>query len=1349
MSRSAAIDQKLFQTSPQFESILHEKEENKSRQFSNDLIPTKVLNKFDVRSQLMKKGSSVSFHKKFTFTDPNIIYQTIISDSRSTLIPNEQIMKSVGDYFESKFEINLINIYTNSANFFVTNFYKPDSQQPNMTRFRMYEKYIYLICLIVYINGHKEEIQGYLQSNQSSIINWAQIRYNNNLEWILNGPNENYSDPPDFEVHYKLLINSAYSESSLSEQAKIAKLSDTYNELVNFRHSAENRRNSFDKILDMASQYNIIIRDEDNLVTEIDNANNLIFDASYINLGDVTNNKTVAQYNSIIVEQNKFKDNPSRITYKSLEQLFAHFNSISVRELSFAYNIFNVDLSKFPNVYLVFPGIHIAGHTVIGDIPRGTLYIAGKFVNDVVKRRYLFIPNEDITTFDGSQTVVKSFQFYITDNLESSNSIISNSLTIEFDKDRIYNHLLRTEISEKDFDENLTLRINSREIEFELPMNIDEITNISQFKNYINNLEFKPSLVVGYVNVFDQFFNKYSSLISQLPNNSSIILNNSDDVISDPSSSIKREIRYIKNIHTQLMELIKLINDKLCRYKKVKLSQLHTNYLITEISSLSTNNKFREWVKSIETVVNYETLRNIFKDLCRMKIEDIVTLSEDDEKNRNQYVEVITKTLELICDRYLHYENEEINVNINLFDGGKIDNKLFRISNNKLTFVAENGDENYNLVPNDENRFVAIRIFDKDILPLSSFVYSQDRNIVQCMYTNIENVNNLQMISIFDNNYSIKKKIFVDDENYYYISGGYENVKVSEMNDKDFFYSNICEYIDSYSLVKLGDDQIKLEFIKYLPEQFMNKDVVNLKIFTFKYGEFEMFIDNSRNFPFMIQEMRNRIQMTNIQFGYSIPNTDMVYNYANNVCRFTNENNTIDLRITIDDELLVRKIEIVKVEINNQTYGSDDGWMKISLENDKYSLLCRTPNYELTSEIVNLNLNFTDVAHLFYDNNYFKAYTTNDNLIQKYWTRASYLSGLLINPLPYTNNKGGITITNEVIITNNLSTVIYTYENGKKVFHNLFSYLRGENHGIENDVIILDSNIYTLNEKLSIFVRKLNENIYTLSTPVPLESDVTSITIPIENNGNSLDVTMSISDKKINRVVIASDSRQLTIDGNVESNVEYSFNINLLDKNKYGNGYISINYEFGESSTISNIKLVINESVLEEYFTGIVDGEYKLFSKSYFHNYFNIELVKNINEMEFANYENILSIEPNISLNYHKKLPLIKFYQNNQQSDLYSDNGNVLMTIDKYSSIISNLDAYVRKNKVIENSNTDNDLCPNIPSRNKFNVENINNKIVIPEIPNSDVNENNAITENSGYINISGANLLYLSLNIK
>lgn len=1100
----AQLFNQYYVNSPNFPPIIREKKDA-VRDIDPSLIPTKKIKK-----------------RKFQFveTNPSDIFEEIVKDSRGSLPNNKVLQTGVNVFFKDKLASNLSAVYENDVRLF--------EELEKNDNYHLYEKYIYMLSLITYINSNAGEIKGKLNNDAEGIIEWGQLRDDKSLSWRLEGPTSPTTSEIDFIKHYNMLVSTANETNDLVEQTKVSKLNMLYDGITNLRKENTERPNSFDKELDLARQYYIIIRDERNLISEVDANGNLLFDASNLDLGDVSHNKTEAQFNSIIVSQDKVKSSPSKMAFKSIQQLFTNFSSIAVHNFSLAYGLFENDISKFPTVFLVFPGIHTTEHTVIGSISRGVLRIAGRFTNDIEKRRYVFQPNEEMTTFDGSQTFVQNMMFYITTSeTDTNNYIIGNPLMRNFTLDDIYNHLITTNISQEYVEQIQEIILES--IEYDIPTEISELyeSKVNAFTYFINNLEFVPTLIKEYINRFPTIYQRYKTLVSEVGDfiPTSLLTASADNLISNSKITEFNQMRELEENHRKMMQLLSLLNNSFSKYKSAVIGK---NNLYNTFTTYSSIDRYQRFITSYRGIIDFNTLRVFISNLCSLSSDSIVDINATGAGDK--YLKILNDIATNV-NRFITEVKKPITIKINPFAGGRIDNLEFRIENRKLTFVYTNG--NYNLVPDNENDMAVITFYNDEFkqLPVSSFVYSPSKQMLQYLPFNPSNISK---IPIFDTDIKVMRRIYKEDD-YYYIRGGFEEVKV--YNDGDDLFAKLTDFTENYEEAIYCSVDRELKFIKYLPRQYMDYELIPLKIFNFVDSEISLYVDNSK---------RLFVEETRISTGdiYDV-------NYTHFHFKFVLEAGYVtEIRIYFCHNH------------DTDTFTSDEPVIKI--RTDPFATLYLNENFDISSRMIDIpDITFEKVAPLFSNDNCFKSYRCTENMLQKHWSVSSILNGIISSPITTDSYRSEENVI-RTIITKSDNCLIYTIGETKE-YYNMFV--------ANNQTMIVDAKITTD----PVYIYESLDYIYEMNEDVELEEemivDVMGITFTITTHDGEIE--------KINIgsfVIELQEFKEITIIGSFDSEIYYSLDY----------GSFMIRYE---NEKIQQIILIVSYNNLRQYL--LVDGAVK------------------------------------------------------------------------------------------------------------------------------------------------------------
>ena len=121
----AQLFDQYYVNSPNFPPLIREKKDV-VRNIDQSLLPSK-------KKQVQKF--------KFVYTKPSDVYEEIVKDSRSSLVSNKVLMKHTNVFYNDKLNTNLTAVYDFDVKLF------EDLEQND--NFHLYEKYIYLISMII------------------------------------------------------------------------------------------------------------------------------------------------------------------------------------------------------------------------------------------------------------------------------------------------------------------------------------------------------------------------------------------------------------------------------------------------------------------------------------------------------------------------------------------------------------------------------------------------------------------------------------------------------------------------------------------------------------------------------------------------------------------------------------------------------------------------------------------------------------------------------------------------------------------------------------------------------------------------------------------------------------------------------------------------------------------------------------------------------------------------------------------------------------------------------------------------------------------------------------------------
>ena len=205
--------------------------------------------------------------------------------------------------------------------------------------------------------------------------------------------------------------------------------------------------------------------------------------------------------------------------------------------------------------------------------------------------------------------------------------------------------------------------------------------------------------------------------------------------------------------------------------------------------------------------------------------------------------------------------------------------------------------------------------------------------------------------------------------------------------------------------------------------------------------------------------------------------------------------------------------------------------------------------------------------------------------------------------------------------------------------------------------------------------------------------------------------------------------------------------MNLFNNLLHGQGSLTLNFENEDGVAIKGASVFISEDTLLEFYR-----ESSTLSNDNVITIAHSHVFRNINEQTTKLTTDTLlhSLELDFNYNFNRIMPVFKYYQNNIDSKLFTNDGNIEMTINKTTDFASNRRARIQKYKLLNNDNkSDMNLAETIPYENRYVVEDINNKLIVTEVKNEIANDSNAFVAESGSLTFNNNDLLYLSLNMK
>lgn len=599
------------------------------------------------------KKEVIDFEKEFpglTFKPTDFLYDKMMNDAHNIFPRNRELKIRVSTYFDEMIRNNLNNIYHYAPRFFTENFVQKTSV--NNTAFEAYQVYIYLLCFISWTDKHRLDTDVREFDNIDKILNWIATRRDPSIDFIIAGPSSNSNiTNNDFRAHYRTLIDASNDMSSIIAYNQLSSTQTISSDVYNLLHVIQSLPNVYFKSPDEARKYNINIDSAKDVLVSIDSNNNLIFDCSYVNLGDVTEQNKLARFDNLesVITNNKVQ---SMINTKKLAELFHNYSRIKILELVFTPDTFISSLDAFSKVFVVFKGVSCSERNVYNTIPTNFLKIGGKFTH--TNRGYEFKMDVDAITFKSVLADVKSFEIYLTLDPNHANQIIPNEYSLSFSKHNVYQHAITTDINydAKNRGTRKVLVIKERK-----PTNDKRDTedhSINSKREIINISSLLPtsqsttqSLIVN--GKFDVKNNPKNAIPQhepiQLPNGESITFNN--------ESTIKQSQTFSAKLYKQLK-----ISDNTNKNGVVSSIDKSLEYC-SQVLKMTHDLQFIHFIQRVISI-----LSNIRKSWTLDEQLDAITLSLSMGTNlSNEYETDLIKAINSNFTRYQH--KSEIKDSIN------------------------------------------------------------------------------------------------------------------------------------------------------------------------------------------------------------------------------------------------------------------------------------------------------------------------------------------------------------------------------------------------------------------------------------------------------------------------------------------------------------------------------------------------------------------------------------------------------------------------------------------------------------------------------------------------------------
>lgn len=400
-------------------------------------------------AQLTTNGTILYFKREFEVKynnmkqiDTDKLYDQLIKDI--SVLPYDNTIKDyVNGKYDQLFKQNLNAIYTSAAGAFKALF-------DDKALYEIYQLRFYLLVLINCVNNNSDELS--TSKNISKYVEWVRPRLDPNIPYYIAGPKDNQEfNVISSEQHYKTLINPTTSLSAINDYLQLSTqqtISDNTIRLYDFLRAMPN---VFTKNPNEQCKYLLSIDSANDVLVNIDNDNNLVFNCANVKIGDVDDTGSASRIDDIVVNTGTVNE-LTNSTLRALRELFNAYGRIKVKELVIKENTYISSLTAFDRCFLIFEGITCSERSVYNNASAAYFMIGGHFTK--TSRGYEFIQDSDAITYKPSRVDIKHFKLYIAAfDGAGKNLIIPNDYTIDVPKNKIYQHPIATNVtySSKDY----------------------------------------------------------------------------------------------------------------------------------------------------------------------------------------------------------------------------------------------------------------------------------------------------------------------------------------------------------------------------------------------------------------------------------------------------------------------------------------------------------------------------------------------------------------------------------------------------------------------------------------------------------------------------------------------------------------------------------------------------------------------------------------------------------------------------------------------------------------------------------------------------------------------------------
>ena len=720
------------------------------------------------------------------------------------------------------------------------------------------------------------------------------------------------------------------------------------------------------------------------------------------------------------------------------------------------------------------------------------------------------------------------------------------------------------------------------------------------------------------------------------------------------------------------------------------------------------------------------------------------------------------------------------------------------------TLVLTSGDgEKY--LDDEENYVSLIRFYDPVTMeyePLTSFIFDPISKRVQMLDVDVLDPTTPRVDLKFSPNlYVYCNRKNINEEKWSYLSEVNKPVKIQDLynmnlNFNDFTFTGYVFEADNHiEISKLDyDDEFGIEFIKSYPYGMdMTSDIpedvqVDLFRFTLRSGndyitvgvnaleQFTVFeysegASDSKFLAWLLYPTSNYVPTTGIDGLMNGTYTLATATRDHNTMELIGNNNNTNIIFELSSNTKVIRVKINAFEPSSDIIFSSSmkelPWLQIEMPkkgSNAYSVQTSfsSPVQDITTVRININNN-----HLSPYSNVFRGQSVYETVYAQHWNRRLYILSMLMTPIPILSSASK-PVSSLWFRSRSGNTYIYTVEidfpyltsseiiNEKwldkpiqKTFHNV---VIASSSSISVDSEDLGSRTcYVYSHQIWNFETddfNLNDAINRENYDILHQNE---IQIKLKTSSDAdMTITLHIQNQKVVYFTVYINSSYVistvAVNGNIESGAQYIIPLRYFGKQVQGE--VTVVFNILSSSTgvtnnkyVTEVKATVNFSYLVrlKYINQV-----PMITECY----------HMIPDSSMTSYT-INTSESPLSLNFlseaieNPTIPLFRYFQNNLDSGLYTDENNKdPFIINRNEQIFTNTKSRLGKSVDPDLINVE-PLTQSIVLNDEFVTENVNGLIKLASVDNSMETDKVAITSKEGILLMAPNDNLLLSLNIE